>query len=47
VLGISIITDMCRSTLEPASLDKILAVAAEAEPRLTELVAGVVGRLRA
>jgi purine-nucleoside phosphorylase len=48
VLGVSIITDMCLpATLEPASLEKILAVAAEAEPRLTELVAGVLGRLRA
>jgi len=46
VLGISIITDMCLpDSLEPASLDRILAVAAEAEPRLTELVAGVIARL--
>ena len=42
VLGISIITDMCvPETLEPASLQKILAVAARAEPRLTALVRGV------
>ena len=48
VLGISIITDMCvPETLEPASLAKILAVAGDAEPKLTALVAGVVGRLRA
>jgi len=47
VLGISIITDLCLpDTLEPASLDRILAVAGEAEPRLTELVTGVVSRLR-
>ena len=46
VLGISIITDMCiPETLEPASLEKILAVAAGAEPKLTELVTGVVERL--
>ncbi len=46
VLGISIITDMCLpDTLEPASLERILAVAGKAEPRLTELVAGVVARL--
>jgi purine-nucleoside phosphorylase len=46
VLGVSIITDMCiPDTLEPASLAKILAVAAEAEPKLTELVAGVIARL--
>lgn len=46
VLGISIITDLCiPETLEPASLEKILAVAAVAEPKLTALVSGVVGRL--
>ena len=46
VLGISIITDMCLpDTLEPASLERILAVAGEAEPRLTALVAGVIPKL--
>lgn len=46
VLGISIITDMCiPETLEPASLEKILAVAARAEPRLTALVQGVLSRV--
>lgn len=46
VLGISIITDMCLpDSLEPASLDRILAVAGEAEPKLTALVAGVVASL--
>ena len=46
VLGISIITDMCiPETLEPASLEKILAVAAKAEPNLTALVTGVVEAL--
>ena len=46
VLGISIITDMCLpESLEPASLDRILAVAREAEPRLTSLVSTVVRRL--
>jgi purine-nucleoside phosphorylase len=46
VLGISIVTDLCiPETLEPASLEKILAVAATAEPKLTELVGGVVARL--
>jgi purine-nucleoside phosphorylase len=45
VLGISILTDMCiPETLEPASLEKILDVAGAAEPKLTELVAGVVAR---
>lgn len=47
VLGVSIITDMCiPETLEPASLEKILAVAARAEPNLSALVEGVVGRVR-
>lgn len=46
VLGCSIITDQCLpDALEPASLEKILAVAAEAEPRLTALVRGVLERL--
>jgi purine-nucleoside phosphorylase len=45
-LGVSIITDMCiPETLEPASLEKILKVAAGAEPNLTALVSGVVERL--
>lgn len=46
VLGISIITDMCiPDALEPASLEKILAMAAVAEPHLTALVSGVVEQL--
>ncbi|MBX3175414.1 MAG: purine-nucleoside phosphorylase [Gemmatimonadaceae bacterium] len=46
VLGISIITDACvPETLEAASLEKILAVAAVAEPKLTALVRGVLERL--
>lgn len=46
VLGLSIITDACvPETLEPASLDRILAVAATAEPKLTTLVQGVLERL--
>ena len=46
VLGLSIVTDMCiPETLEPASLEKILAVAARAEPNLTTLVRGVVEAL--
>lgn len=48
VLGISIITDMCLpESLEPASLDRILATAASAEPRLTALIEAVVVRLGA
>lgn len=46
VLGVSVITDMCLpDTLEAVSFEKILAVAADAEPRLTALVEGVVARL--
>ncbi len=46
VLGISIITDQCLpDALEPASLEKILAMAGRAEPSLTTLVTGVIERL--
>jgi purine-nucleoside phosphorylase len=45
VLGVSIITDQCLpDALEPASLDRIIAVAARAEPHLTALVCGVLER---
>jgi purine-nucleoside phosphorylase len=41
-----VVTDLCiPETLEPATLEKILAVASRAEPLLTALVAGVVGRV--
>jgi purine-nucleoside phosphorylase len=46
VLGISIITDMCiPETLEPATLEKILAVAGKAEPKLATLIEGVIAGL--
>ncbi len=46
VLGISIITDLCLpDALEPASLEKIIGVAARAEPHLTSLVTGVLERM--
>ena len=46
VLGLSLITDQCLpDALEPATLEKILAVAGKAEPRLTSLVRGVLERL--
>jgi purine-nucleoside phosphorylase len=46
VLGVSIITDQCLpDALAPASLDRIIAVARTAEPRLTALVRGVLERL--
>jgi purine-nucleoside phosphorylase len=46
VLGLSIVTDMCLpDALEPATVEQILAVAVGAEPKLTELVRGVLARL--
>lgn len=46
VLGISIITDQCLpDALEPASVEKIIAVAGRAEPNLTALVCGVLERV--
>jgi purine-nucleoside phosphorylase len=46
VLGISIITDMCLpDNLEAATVEKIIAVANGAEPKLTQLVSGVLERL--
>jgi purine-nucleoside phosphorylase len=46
VLGLSIITDQCLpDALEPATLERIIAVANGAEPGLTRLVRGVLERL--
>lgn len=46
VLGLSIITDMCLpDALEPATVERIIAVANRAEPSLTRLVCGVLERL--
>jgi purine-nucleoside phosphorylase len=46
VVGISIITDQCLpDALEPADISRIIATAAEAEPRLTRLLATLVERL--
>jgi len=46
VLGFSIITDQCLpDALEPTSVEKIIAVARETEPKLTDLVTAVVERL--
>jgi len=46
VLGLAVITDACLpDALEPASLERILATAAVAEPRLTALIRGVLQRL--
>jgi purine-nucleoside phosphorylase len=46
VLGFSIITDRCLpDALEPATIEKILAVAAEAEGKLRRIVVKVLGRM--
>jgi purine-nucleoside phosphorylase len=48
VLGLAVITDACLpDALQPASLERILAAAAAAEPQLTALVRGVLRRLAA
>ncbi len=48
VLGISIITDLgLPDALEPADVQRIIRVAAEAEPRLTAVIRDVVERLAA
>jgi len=48
VLGVSIITDLgLPDALEPADIGRIIRTAAEAEPRLTTLIRGVVERLAA
>ena len=46
VLGFSIMTDRCLpDALEPATVERIIAVAASAEPRLTAVVRDVVSQL--
>jgi len=46
VLGLSIITDMCLpDALEPATVERIIAVANRAEPNLTKLVRALLERL--
>ena len=46
VLGISVITDMCLpDALEPATLEKIIAVANDSAPRLLALVKATVRRM--
>lgn len=47
VLGISCITDKCLpDALKPAKIEEILKAAAEAEPHLTKLVTGIIGRIK-
>ena len=46
VLGVSIITDSCLpDALKPASVEEIIRVASESEPKLTSLMKHVVARL--
>ena len=46
-LGLSVVTDMCTpELLSPVNLDEILAVAAKAEPRLGQIVLGVMRGLK-
>jgi len=46
VLGLSIITDLCLpDALEPATVERIIAVARGAEPHLAAVVRGVIARL--
>ena len=41
-LGLSIVTDLCRpDCLQPAKIDEILAIAAAAEPKLRQIVLGI------
>lgn len=45
VLGLSIITDACLpDALQPASVDEIIRVATEAEPKLTRMIRGILRR---
>ncbi len=46
VVAFSIVTDLCDPDhLEEANIEKIIATAGEAEPKLTKLVKGLVGKL--
>ncbi len=44
VLGVSVVTDACHpGSVGPADIEKIIAVAKEAEPKLTSLIERIVG----
>ena len=46
VLGISIISDLCLpDALKPVTVEEIIRIASEAEPKLTSLIRGVVARV--
>jgi purine-nucleoside phosphorylase len=45
VLGLSIVTDLCRpDCLQPAKIEEILAIAAGAEPKLRKIVLGILAQ---
>jgi purine-nucleoside phosphorylase len=47
VLAFSVITDECfPDALEPVKIEKIIAAASGAEPRLTQLVSTCIERMR-
>jgi len=46
ILAVSLITDICiPETLQPVKIEEILQTAAEAEPKLSRLITGVIQRL--
>jgi purine-nucleoside phosphorylase len=46
VLGLSIVTDLCLpDAIKPAIVEEIIAIANEAEPKLTKIVCGIVEKL--
>jgi purine-nucleoside phosphorylase len=46
VLGLSIVTDLCLpDALEVADISEIIAIAGEAEPRMTSLMSKVVAEI--
>jgi purine-nucleoside phosphorylase len=48
VLGVAVVTDLCLpDALEPANIEKIIAVAKQAEPALTNLVRSFVSKISA
>ena len=48
VLGISVVTDECiADRLKPADISEIIRIAGEAEPKLTRLMAELIGRMEA
>jgi purine-nucleoside phosphorylase len=46
VLGLSIVTDLCLpDSLKPGIVEEIIAVANEAEPKLTKIICGIIEKL--